>query len=330
VDRRISEEDTMARIEGPSGPLPPITNLDPGPPQKSRPQPSAAPPRPAETFERSSAGFSNELFPTTGLAPAGGKAVPLFGSKVGPGGAAATSEAGARFGAPPRRDKPPDLGELAASPDKAHQRWPSLDEKQRSKVLELMTKRYGPDFASRFLEAQKDKTRQTDLTRTYGPGTGPSEDKLRASGFVPWARGPYNEIWVHPSGETVMKVLDRSGPKTKPTEKEEDPLVADSAATVEGMQAWLDELRKLDPKAEGFEQAYTDFWQRLSEEHHDLEQTLKDPNLEPRQRAGLEAQTRALEAINQQRKDAFPGAGVVGSNALWVDAKGHQWLFPIE
>src|SRR5262245_27896577 len=101
------------------------------------------------------------------------------------------------------------LGELAANPSNAKDAWKKLNTTERAKVVELMEKRYGAVFVSQFKQALASNYKSTLFT--YDAGLGPSEATLRARGFMPKDRGPYNEIWVHPNGDMVQKVLD-TGP----------------------------------------------------------------------------------------------------------------------
>jgi hypothetical protein len=208
---------------------------------------------------------------------------------------AATRPAAAR--APRARD----LEQLSRVPSEAHRAWKDLSPAQRTKTLEKMEQRYGRDFVAQFREAQAHPKTQKHLAHLNGPGVGPSEQRLRERGFQPFARGPYNEIWVHPTGEMVYKVLDRNE-RAAVAAKPEVRRLDDAEELGEGMRGWIAELRRLDPDSQTYAEAFTDFWVTLTLERDEVVETLRSPDLDPADRAALEKQLRVLEAVNQERK----------------------------
>ncbi|MFO0725312.1 MAG: hypothetical protein U1E65_16130 [Myxococcota bacterium] len=241
----------------------------------------------------------------------------------------ATAQLGDRYEATPVRHKARphhvNTKALADFPSDALDAWPKLRAPEREKVLEEMKKRYGEDFTKSFQEYTKHPERRSDLTRTYGPGVGPSEERLRQQGFKPYARAYYNEIWVHPSGEMVQKVLDRKGPPTASAAPPPDPRVEQAKDTVEGMKAWPDDLSKMNPKSAEYGEAYTDFWSLLTQERDEIKDALKDPDLDGPSRQALEKELKAVEALNQERADRLPAEIVApsGQDAIVFN----DWLY---
>lgn len=224
----------------------------------------------------------------------------------------------------------PNLSELAKSPSDAHVAWKRLGTVERMEVLGKMGKLYGDDFARDFLAATKDPKKRSDLTRTYGPGVGPSEEKLKAAGFKPYARAYYNEIWVHPSDETVMKVLDRG--KTPPAvQKDVDPIVNAGVDTVADMKRWLDDLRQMKKDTPEMRESYRDFWTSLTEARDEIKDTLANgKNLDSDTRKALEQQLKQIESINTKRHETLGDTTIDvpagSSSVLMVEGSG-QWLY---
>lgn len=225
--------------------------------------------------------------------------------------------------------KQPNLDELAAIPSNARDAWKNLDTKQRTKVLESMEKRYGADFVGKFKEGLKTPGQGTNYT--YGPGVGPSAEKLEKAGYKPYWRGPYNEIWVHPGGDMVQKVVDTGSSKVNkvPAKTAVDPLVEDAQANVEGMKSWLDSLKSASPKDEAFEKEYTDFWVGLTKERDDLKAILSDPNLDATVRAGLEKALKGIEGLNTDRANSLKDVAVHAPSGSSI-AHFNDWLYILD
>ena len=114
------------------------------------------------------------------------------------------------------------LGELARDPGEAHLAWKKLTTADRSEVLKKMEARYGKDFAEKFKEEVKKGKPQVE-TATYGstpsskfPMT--TTEQLKARGYRKAGEevtgtGAWDvEVWVHPSGKTARRVIERSSP----------------------------------------------------------------------------------------------------------------------
>lgn len=116
--------------------------------------------------------------------------------------------------------------ELAKRPQDAHAAWRNLQTMQRVALATEMAKRYGDDFAQKFLWFTEHPV--DIVTYTYGPGFAElTPDYFYQRGYRLWQRSSVNEFWVHPSGMEVQKVLDSDKP---PQPLPEPPVAANEGA----------------------------------------------------------------------------------------------------
>lgn len=105
------------------------------------------------------------------------------------------------------------LQELAEQPDQAHRAWKRLTSLQKMAVVARMTHRYGDEFAKSFLSYTEHPIEP--MGHHYGPGFPEHTPAwFQARGYRLWKRSSVNEFWVHPSGKTIMQILDQGrGPR---------------------------------------------------------------------------------------------------------------------
>jgi hypothetical protein len=128
------------------------------------------------------------------------------------------------------------LRRLATLPDEALTEWKRLNDAERSFVVQVMMGRYGLEFAQDFLQYATGKKKPNIVVNiTNLPENQPKE--LAKRGF----QHAFDNIWVHPSGESYRVYPPAS--KEKKTDDEESK---EAAAKREKCQATCDDVDDKD------------------------------------------------------------------------------------
>lgn len=99
---------------------------------------------------------------------------------------------------------------LSAWPDEAHLAWRSLKQSEQTVVVTYMTIRYGVDFASEFLRYTQLK-KKPDPVATYTNVLTETHQQLYARGYRLAVISFGIEHWVHPSGNSLHRILPSKG-----------------------------------------------------------------------------------------------------------------------
>jgi hypothetical protein len=109
------------------------------------------------------------------------------------------------------------LRRLSVWPDEAHSAWRSLNQSEQALVITYMTMRYGVDFTSEFLRYTKLK-KKPESVANYTNVLTETHQQLYARGYRFVGTSFGTEHWVHPSGNSIHRILPAKGIGTQPSE----------------------------------------------------------------------------------------------------------------
>jgi hypothetical protein len=146
-------------------------------------------------------------------------------------------------------DRRREIDELVRDPGEAHLKWRELSATERLDVVTGMTKRFGSQFAQRFMAAVT--AGKTERRVVYwGPGAGPTAEELVAHGwyFAGWERpltAEWNvQVWVTPEGKFGRLDLRLQKPSTHAPAEVVPPQEPTSDELPAPLEAWRERLSK--------------------------------------------------------------------------------------